>query len=288
MKLKAFIMFILSIVLLLSFVSCNYLKITKEKPDNNAPLVNTTNDSIAQSEKNNTDFLENSNSTSDAVTSLEYPKGYTGGTKHFNIWTEVYWFETMEEVKPVVSALKENGSVIYCNGAFDCDEKYFDIKVCIYFQRSNITENQDLTSPFDRYIEYVYVKWFAFDHFISIDDLCYVYAEDLAVMYTSTRIGGNIEIKNSELLSIDFGIREYGLEWTDTLPPPAGYTIYYNDVIVGYFAFYNSFNMNTLPNEYVNELAKSFTKFGGIPTPNKSNSFHDLESYCIETREEAL
>lgn len=224
---------------------------------------------------------------------VEVPEGYTGGS-HFAFprINEVYWFETVDEAIEAISRLEAHESTVYKSPLFNYSEEDYDIKVLIKFNRTYVEPLKEGQNPFDRKAQMVYVDWYLFDEYIPIDELVYMYAEEICKLHNLDIFveGENCKIENTDLITIDFGAPEYGLDWPKDVAPPAMYVVHYQ----GETIFTADINKpdDVLPDDIATDMAKTATVIGNTDNPRGVPtyvSFYDyLEEYWFETYDELI
>ena len=223
---------------------------------------------------------------------VEVPEGYTGGSRYAQPeYYEIYWFETVAEAKDAISRLEAHGSTVYKSALLDYSSEDYDVKVMLKIDRTYVEPLKDGQSPFDRTAEKVYVDWFLFDEYISIDELVYINAEDVCRLHNLAISvdGEKCKIDNTNLLTVDHGLPEFGLDWPENATPPNKYVVYYD----GEFIFGADINgdKGILPKEVAEEMLKTSTIVGN--TDNKRIEYPEeehmnIECYWFETYDELI
>ena len=225
---------------------------------------------------------------------VEVPEGYTGGSMYaYPKYYEIYWFETVAEAKDAISRLEAHGSTVYKSALLDYSSEDYDVKVMLKIDRTYVEPLKDGQNPFDRKAEKVYVDWFLFDEYISIDELVYINAEDVCMLHdlAISVEGEKCKIDNTNLLTIDHGLPEFGLDWPDNVAPPTRYYIYYQDELI------MSCEINEpddiLPEEHALEMLKGATIVGNMENDWFQSGwipeeYVGWESYWFETYDELL
>lgn len=222
---------------------------------------------------------------------MSYPEGYTGGTRYFYPDNnEYYWLESLDEAKDAIERLESNGSMVLKGIAFDCPEAYgFDVKYLITIPKEKTSRLRKGKNPFDRKAEDVSVKWFLFDEYIPIDELVYLYAEEINCLSYRRMVDHEsyeTVFEDPNLLSVDHGIPEYGLDWPNDKTPPATYIIRYAGAPIADLGIGEKGVM--LPKEYALEMVKGITWLGNTtPKASWSPLITSIE-YCVETYSELL
>ena len=216
---------------------------------------------------------------------VEVPEGYTGGSRYAQPeYHEIYWFETVAEAKDAISRLEAHGSTVYKSALLDYSSENYDVKVMLKIDRTYVEPLKDGQNPFDRKAGEVYIRWFLFDEYISIDELVYMSAEDICKVYglTLSVKGDECKIENPELLTIDHGLPEFGLDWPENAAPPNKYIAYYD----GEFIFSADINgeKGLLPKDIAKEMLKTATVVGNTaaskaPLLNYGDRYYSFETY---------
>ena len=237
------------------------------------------------------DSGDNESSNAVGQEELTFPEGYTGGSVYaYPKSNEIYWFETMAEALDTIERLELNGSAVEEVGVFNCTEEYFDVKVQLLINRGTAEPVEEGSSPFDRKAN-VEVKWFAFNEYISIEELVYTYAEDICCLSSGNNNmfsdRSEKQIINSCDLTIDFGVKEYGLDWPDNVAHPNYYTVYYRGERISNFEI--NAPEDILPKDIIIELLDTYMIVGNF-MPVYTQSFEEAHINCdyywVETYEE--
>ena len=223
---------------------------------------------------------------------VEVPEGYTGGSKYAQPeYHEIYWFETVAEAKDAISRLEAHGSTVYKSALLDYSSEDYDVKVMLNIDRTYVEPLKDGQNPFDRKAEKVYVDWFLFDEYISIDELVYINAEDVCMLHNLAISveGEKCKIDNTSLLTIDHGLPEFGLDWPENATSPNKYVIYYD----GEFIFSADINgdKGLLPKDVAKEMSKTATVVGNTANYRAKYPEEDhmnMECYWFETYGELI
>ena len=219
---------------------------------------------------------------------VEVPEGYTGGSRYAHPqYYEIYWFETVAEAKDAISRLESHGSTVYKSALLDYSSENYDVKVMLKIDRTYVEPLKDGQNPFDRKAEKVYVDWFLFDEYISTDELVYMNAEDVCRLHNLAISvdGEKCKIDNTNLLTVDHGLPEFGLDWPENAASPNKYIIYYD----GEFIFSADINgeKGLLPKDIANDMTKTATIVGNTVNLRK-NYYDNFESYSLETYDELI
>lgn len=223
---------------------------------------------------------------------VEVPEGYTGGMRHaYPKYNEVHWFETVGEARDAISRLEAHGSSVYKCALMDVPEENYDVKVMIIFNRTYVEPLQEGQNPFDRKAKDVQVYWFLFNEYIPIDELVYMYADDIRMLMTSslTAEGEKCKIESPELLTVDYGLSGYSLDLPEDTAPPAKYVIYYSGERI--FSIDINRPEDILPNEIATNMAKSAFIVGNTnqEVDKSATDIHGNEDcYWFETYDELL
>lgn len=231
---KILISTVLSIAMLLSFASCNYINGIINPQSNTNSGNNTTNN-------NNHDHI--------------VPEGYTGGLAYDPCFHEeygVYWLETYDEVLEAVELLKSNGSTIKRSIAFDCEGNLLDVKFCFLYRWSKAEELEEGKDFFDRKIDDGEFRWFAFFEDVTIDELLYSSVErydvlDISYIINQAIYRDFVDISDTDEITLDWYLSELGLE------PDGSYYIRLN----GEIYVEVDYEETPLPPEYYQEFANS-------------------------------
>ena len=223
---------------------------------------------------------------------VEVPEGYTGGSKYAQPeYYEIYWFETVAEAKDAISRLEAHGSTVYKSALLDYSSEDYDVKVMLKIDRTYVEPLKDGQNPFDRKAGEVYIRWFLFDEYISIDELVYINAEDVCRLYNLAISvdGEKCKIEDPELLTVDHGLPEFGLDWPENVASPSKYVVYY----YGEFIFSADINgdKGLLPKDVAVEMSRTATIVGNTANYRAKYPEEDhmnMECYWFETYDELI
>lgn len=277
--LKTLICLLLCIAMMISFASCEIVDYVSGWFE----------EDVDEDDKNDNDLQ---------ISQPTFPEGYTGGSRSVYLsFYDVYWVETVDELIDAVSRLEAHGSTVDKMAIFDFSEDEFDFKFMISIKRESAEPLSEGQNEFDRKCDDVEISWFAFDDYITIDELLYTYAEDickLSCTYYNSGVGDSLgsKLEDVSFFTMDHCVPEYGLDWPSDVAPPTKYVVYCDGQKI------LSIGINepddVLPKETALSMLSTFKVVG-----NKSYMYNDnvsypedrhrcYEVYWLETYEELM
>lgn len=227
---------------------------------------------------------ESSNST--RLEEVAFPEGYTGGSvnAHPNLY-ELYWFETYQEFTDAISRLEDHGSTVYREGVMEYAGDYLDIKYLIKIRRDSVEPLKEGQNPFERKADRVTIEWYALDRYVPVEELVYLYVEDYSCFSHYRTSVKYVKIEDVKLITVDFGVPEYGLDWPEEVSVPYEYRVYYDAISIYSLGVDKD---KHVPSEVVLDLVKGFKWIGNTDqqTISPPSCYPVREYYWCETFEE--
>ncbi len=159
----------------------------------------------------------------------KYDDTYTGGFQMSDVQRahiELYWFETYEEVEPIIDALIANGSNIWgCNFIPTYENEIVDAKYCIQVNGAKSPKRGQ--KWYDRTLSEVYVEYYGFLDTVSIEKLEHSYHSRYRSIHFSGRKyeGDKLPDCNTVTYELDEEWLRYVYELSDA--NMLGYLYYY-------------------------------------------------------------